>query len=121
MRAGLISASLFCLFGCSPAYLEQRTDEPQSAADVVRGADLTPRFPTPVRTGAASSNDGGFTLFGSSAPGAAAQTATAEAAAGNGNPPDGMSQTADGYTLNFDNSPIANVAKVVLGDILSLS
>ena len=46
MRAGLICAvSLLCLFGCAPAYLEQRTDEAQNAADVVRGADLRPRFP----------------------------------------------------------------------------
>src|SRR5436305_6974465 len=37
------------LAACAPAYLQQRTDEPQSAADVVRSADLTPRFPKPVR------------------------------------------------------------------------
>ena len=113
MRARLIcAASLVCLAGCTPAYLEQRTDGPQNAADMVRSADLRPRFPTPVReTGGGASQGGGFTLFGAASPApvgddvrSAGDVASAE--------------TADGYTLNFDNSPVANVAKVVLGDLL---
>ena len=70
MRAGWICAvSLVCLAGCSPAYLQSRTDEAQNAADVVRSADLRPRFPTPVRDGGgATPQGGGFTMFGASAP-----------------------------------------------------
>jgi general secretion pathway protein D len=115
MRARLICAiSLVCLAGCSPAYLEQRTDEAQNAADVVRSADLRPRFPAPVRDGGGeASQGGGFALFGSTAPPAAPEAARADA-------PEPAGETADGYTLNFDNSPVANVAKVVLGDILSV-
>jgi general secretion pathway protein D len=114
MRAIVICAvSLFLLTGCGPAYLDQRTDEAQNAADVVRAADLRPRFPTPARgAGGASTQGGGFALFGS-----APQTATAEAPV---DPPATPTDTSDGYTLNFDNSPVTNVAKVVLGDILSL-
>ena len=113
MRARFIcAASLVCLTGCTPAYLEQRTDGPQNAADVVRQADLRPRFPTPVHdNGGGGSKGGGFTLFGSADP---APTATE----GRGEASDAASETADGYTLNFDNSPVANVAKVVLGDLL---
>src|SRR5476651_1336824 len=81
MRAGLICAvSLLGLFGCAPTYLEQRTDEAQNAADVVRGADLRPRFPQAPRTSDAGAPSGGFTLFGSSAPAASAQAATANVA-----------------------------------------
>jgi general secretion pathway protein D len=116
MRAWLICAvSLVGLSACSPAYLEQRTDEAQNAADVVRAADLRPRFPTPVRgEETQGSRGGGFTVFGSSASQAAAEAPAAEA-------PSGAAEAGDGYTLNFEGAPVANVAKVVLGDILSLS
>jgi general secretion pathway protein D len=115
MRARLICAvSLACLAGCSPAYLQQRGDEAQNAADAVKAADLRPRFPAPVRaTGDGAAKGGGFTLFGAVDP----QAGDDVRAATN----DPAAETADGYTLNFDNSPVANVAKVVLGDILGLS
>ena len=110
----LCAASLLLLSGCSPAYLESRTDEAQSAADVVRSADLRPRFPTAVRsTGSGGAQGGGFTAFGSTTPSATADASAVDAG-------DAPLASADGYTLNFDNSPVANVAKVVLGDILSL-
>ena len=114
MRAWFICAASFvCLSACSPAYLQQRTDEAQNAADVVRGADLRPRFPTPAsNSDPAAAHGGGFTIFGSS------ETASAPAAP---EAPAGAKQAGDGYTLNFENTPVANVAKVVLGDILSLS
>ena len=117
MRAPWIGAvALLCLSGCSPAYLQTRTDEAQNAADVVRSADLRPRFPTPARESASTpSRSGGFTLFGSPAPPPQAEVPTADASAASGAAPVG-----NGYTLNFDNSPVANVAKVVLGDILSV-
>ena len=114
LRAGWIcGVSFVWLAGCAPTYLDNRTDEAQNAADVVRSADLRPRFPTPVGdSSGASPRGGGFTLFGSSAPAAVADP-----------PPGDVAEAAasgDGYTLNFDGSPVANVAKVVLGDILSL-
>jgi general secretion pathway protein D len=105
---------LLALAGCAPAYLEQRTDEPQNAADTVRAADLTPRFPTAaLQSSGGNVRSGGFLSFGSGAA-TVASNATAEASS------DTPLETADGYTLNFDNSPVANVAKAVLGDILSL-
>ena len=114
MRAGWICAvALACLTGCAPAYLETRKDEAQNAADVVRSADLRPQFPTPQRDkGDASSHSGGFSLFGATSP--------PPLDAPQGDAPEVAAATGDGYTLNFDASPVANVAKVVLGDILSL-
>jgi general secretion pathway protein D len=115
MRAVVICAiPLLLLAGCSPAYLQQRTDEAQNAADVVRGADLRPRFPTAVKTSESTpAQGGGFSLFGASAP--------APAAAAFADPAPGAVDSGDGYTLNFDNSPVANVVKVLLGDVLSLN
>ena len=43
-------ASLLALGACNTTYLEQRTDQPQNAADIVRATDLQPRFPKPTGT-----------------------------------------------------------------------
>ena len=43
---------------CNTTYLDQSKDEPQNAADIMRAADLRPRYPQPtasVDTGGASS------------------------------------------------------------------
>jgi general secretion pathway protein D len=66
-----------------------------------------------VREGSdGGSKGGGFLSFGAAEP-----TPGEDGRAAGADP---APETADGYTLNFDNSPIANVAKVVLGDILGL-
>jgi general secretion pathway protein D len=101
------------LAGCTTSYLEQRTDEPQNAADAVRSADLEPRYPHP--TGAAVDAGGasapkGFSFFGSPSP-TPPRAAPAET--------DGAASQ-EGYTLNFENAPVADVAKSVLGDSLGL-
>jgi general secretion pathway protein D len=116
MRAVVICAiPLLLLGGCSPAYLQQRTDEAQNAADVVRDADLRPRFPTAAKAnGSAPAQGGGFSIFGAAAPASAAVPAYAD-------PAPGAVDAGDGYTLNFDNSPVANVVKVLLGDVLSVN
>ena len=78
-----------------------------SASDAVHSADLSPRFPTggkTVDTGRATAP--ALTFFGTPAPDAVVEERAAEAK--------------DGFTLNFENSPVATVAKTVLGDILGL-
>ena len=111
--AGSVCAAVFfCLAGCSPAYLAQRSDEPQNAADVVRAADLRPRFPIPMHESDANVRKGsGFTVYGLAAAPTEENLTDARAAA---------AQTGEGFTLNFEGSPVTNVVKVVLGDILSL-
>jgi general secretion pathway protein D len=98
---------------CNTTYLEQSRNDPQNAADIMRATDLRPRFPqatATVDTGGASPPKA-FSFFGSPAP-----------------PPDttqssgsqDVEAAAGGYTLNFENAPIAQVAKSVLGDILGV-
>ncbi len=99
---------------CNTTYLDQSKDEPQNAADIMRAADLRPRYPQAtgtVDTGGASPPKA-FSFFGSSAPPLAAPQ---PAGSGEVEPTGG-----GGYTLNFENAPISQVAKSILGDILGV-
>jgi general secretion pathway protein D len=112
----LATAGLIALGACKTTYLEQPTDQPQNAADIVRAADLRPR--SPEQTGAidtgGTSSAKSFSFFGSATP---APTPAPNA------PAPGSQEVAaggEGYTLNFEDTPVANVAKSVLGDILGV-
>ena len=65
-RRLLWASVLVGLGGCNTTYLEQRTDQPQDAADIVRATDLQPRYPQStgtIDTGGASKAKS-FTFFG---------------------------------------------------------
>jgi len=112
----LATAGLIALGACKTTYLEQPTDQPQNAADIVRATDLRPRYPEQtgaIDTGGTSSAKS-FSFFGSATP---APTPAPNA------PAPGSQEVAAGggsYTLNFEDTPVANVAKSVLGDILGV-
>jgi general secretion pathway protein D len=103
--------------GCSEGVLEQRTDVPQDVTDVVKAADLRPRSPIAVAEPGAGAQPKGFSIFGSAEP---AQTATAYASTADGDVGAVQADPKDGFTLNFESAPVANVAKAVLGDILGV-
>ena len=74
---------------------------------------LQPRFAKSVPDAdAGASQYKGFSFFGSSSPPSDPPRQEEEARA----EPDAK----DGFTLNFENSPVSNVAKVVLGDIMGV-
>jgi general secretion pathway protein D len=109
----LATAGTLLVGACNTTYLEQSKDEPQNAADIMRATDLRPRFPqatATVDTGGANPPKA-FSFFGSPAPppdtGQSSGSQDSEAVAG-------------GYTLNFENAQISQVAKSVLGDILGV-
>ncbi|MGO9741618.1 MAG: hypothetical protein ACLPN5_08940, partial [Roseiarcus sp.] len=109
-----------CLAACSPGVLEERQDGPQNAADAIRSADLSARSPTAASAAAApASGSRGFSIFGASEPakGAAPQKVSADATGAVETPP-GVNSDPGGFTLNFENGPIATVVKAVLGDTL---
>jgi general secretion pathway protein D len=105
-----------CLLAAATAACNVLTNEDQrrepDVFDKVRAIDLLPRFPAP--TGTASTGNGA---------GVRAQTYL-----GDGTQPRDVSHIAgaemapggEGYELNFENTPVTGVAKVVLGDILQL-
>ena len=107
------AACALALAGCSPVALEERTDEAPNAADAVRNANLQPRFPKAVSDGGAPSQEfKGFSFFASTDP--------ATSTSGKTDAPAAAPSSQDGFTLNFENTPVANVAKAVLGDSLGL-
>jgi general secretion pathway protein D len=128
----LANVGLLLLGACNTTYLEQSKDEPQNAADIMRAADLRPRYPQPtgtVDTGGASPPKA-FSFFGLPVPPpAAAQPSVSRdvealaPAPADPTLPSGSRDAAGGaggYTLNFDNAPVSQVAKSVLGDILNV-
>jgi general secretion pathway protein D len=115
----LVAAAAWSLNACSPGLLEERHDGPQDAADAVRAANLQPRFPSaPPPTQGVSAPWHGFSIFGSDSA-ATAKSSDPSAASAGGGPP-GAVEVDDGVTLNFENTPISSVAKVVLGDIMGV-
>jgi general secretion pathway protein D len=98
---------------CNLLSNEDQRREPD-VFDKVRSIDLLPRFPKPTGTTSTGSGNG---VGPATYPG----TGTAVAVSDVSNVV-GAQQSAggDGYELNFENTPVTGVAKVVLGDILQL-
>ena len=128
----LANAGLLLLGACNTTYLEQSKDEPQNAADITRAADLRPRYPQStgtVDTGGASPPKA-FSFFGLPVPPPAAPQPSGSRdvealapAPADPTLPSGSRDAAGGaagYTLNFENAPVSQVAKSVLGDILNV-
>ena len=120
----LATIGVLLVGACNTTYLEQGRDEPQNAADIMRAADLRPRYPQPtgtVDTGGASPPKA-FSFFGLPAPPPTTPQPSGsrdvEASGAGGNT---VNEAAGGgYTLNFENAPISQVAKSVLGDVLGV-
>ena len=112
-RLAFVALTFPILSSCGTSYLEQSKDQPPDATDVVRSTDLQPRFVKPTSGGEPSApQPRGFSFFGSGS------QAPEPVRAADGVQPD--VEGGDGFTLNFDNSPVSNVAKAVLGDILGV-
>jgi general secretion pathway protein D len=107
--AGTILAA--CSIGGFDARPDPKDNHPPDVMDHVRSLDLLPRFPkngdsaaTPNTANAARPG-----VFAGAGEVTVAQPLQRDAA------PSG-----DGYDLNFENAPVATVAKVILGDILGV-
>jgi general secretion pathway protein D len=79
--------------------------------DKVRSIDLLPRYPNQLPQRQLSTGPKAKTAIYAADPGDDTPTAVSAQAA---------TTSADRFELNFDNSPIASVAKIVLGDILGV-
>ncbi|MHC2467620.1 type II secretion system secretin GspD [Bradyrhizobium embrapense] len=115
IRGGLAAifalTSLGLLASCNSATVGESVDASQvDVTDKVRSLDLLPRQPQPVGGLAAAGGSQGGSVRAAMYEGSDV-TAVADARpqpASNGN----------GFDLNFESTPVATVAKVVLGDIL---
>ena len=105
----LIALGVLWLGGCVQTASDVASKDPPNAYDAIRSADLQPRFPEAARNGDAAGggrSPGPVSYFGNPV-----EAAVKAAPASDGT---------DGFALNFENTPVATVAKVVLGDILGL-
>jgi general secretion pathway protein D len=108
--AALFATAAIGLAACNALTNSNEGPRPPDAFERVRGIDLTPRFPQATD--------------GSSAIG----ERTPQAATYPGNASDGvqtiegaqLAPSGEGYELNFENTPVTTVAKVILGDILGV-
>src|SRR5580698_9725987 len=107
----LVALAIISLGGClQTAFETAPSKDPPNAYDAVRSADLQPRFPEATR----NANTGGAEPKGVSYYGAPVEALVATA------PDTSEHDGAGGFALNFENTPVATVAKVVLGDILNV-
>ena len=107
-----IILSIGLLASCNSVTTGSTTDGAQiDVLDKVRSLDLLPRQPQPANAATSGSGQGG-----SSRP---AMYEGAEVTTVSDERPQ-PSTSGNGFDLNFENSPIATVAKVVLGDILGV-
>ena len=109
--AALLALSFALLGACSPLPFWNDVQHKPDVSDNIRNQDLLPRFP---QGGGQSGQSGTAT--------AKPQVFTAEEVSPIEAPPPQPQPTTNGqgYELNFENAPIASVAKTVLGDILKV-
>jgi general secretion pathway protein D len=109
--AALLAPSLALLGACTPLPFWNDVQHKPDVSDNIRDQDLLPRFP---QGGGSSGQSGAVT--------AKPQIFTAEGVSPIEAPPPQPQPTTNGqgYELNFENAPIASVAKTVLGDILKV-
>jgi general secretion pathway protein D len=107
----LAALAILSLGGCLQAAFDPGpSKDPPNAYDAIRSTDLQPRFPEATR----NANTGGPEPKGVSYYGAPVEALAAPA------PDTPEHDGAGGFALNFENTPVATVAKVVLGDILNV-
>ena len=103
-----VALAIVSLGGClQTAFDAAPSKDPPNAYDAVRSADLQPRLLEATR----NANTGGAEPKGVSYYGAPVEAVANPAPEHDG---------AGGFALNFENTPVATVAKVVLGDILNV-
>jgi general secretion pathway protein D len=105
------------LSACNFATLREEEVRSPDVMDRVRSLDLSPRFPRAAEpAGNPADRRRPIVVEGGKAPSEATEAqAQAQALA-----QAGATASGSGYDLNFENTPVTNVAKVVLGDILGV-
>jgi len=104
VAAGLVLA---LLAGCDPVLLGESRQHLPDPYDAVQNTDLTPRFPEQLgQTTAPQKRTAGASFYGREA---VMDSPAAKPA-----------DTGEGYELNFENTAVTTVAKVILGDILGV-
>jgi general secretion pathway protein D len=106
-----VALAIASLTACSHVPVGEGDSHTPDVFDKVRNIDLMPRFPLPMGAGGETS---GMAVRAQVYPGDPAPAIEAPP------PQEQVTRNGQGYQLNFENTPVASVAKVVLGDLLSV-
>ena len=101
-----------CLAACNLVTLNDTESYPPDVFDRVRSVDLLPRSPVAQEPNANAQDRRRPAVYTTEAVTALAASDTRGATR--------AAEGGEGYELNFENTPVTNVAKVVLGDILGV-
>lgn len=112
LSAALVLFACWMLAACSSPPVGEVGVEAPDALDRVRGIDLQPRFPRSTETVSTATAGGERPLVYYGSGGAQAPRSEVSPGRGRGG--------GEGVELNFENTPVTTVAKVILGDILGL-
>jgi general secretion pathway protein D len=105
VAAGLVFG---LLTGCYPLSSGESRPHMPDPFDTVLSTNLDPRYPQPIeQSNSPTKKAAGASFYGH------------EAAAPNA-PATPVSESGEGYELNFENAPVTTVAKLILGDILGV-
>lgn len=110
----LVVVAATVLAACSISTISQDDTRPPDVFDRVRSLDLLPRNPRPVESASAVADDRRAVEYDTTSASAATETRVTPG------PSAQRTANGEGYELNFENTPLTNVAKVVLGDILGI-
>jgi general secretion pathway protein D len=112
---------LSCLSGCIQTASDLGSKDPPNAYDAIKSADLRPRFPeaTPSAN-AVGATPAPASYYGTPADPAGTPVEVVGTPVSAVDDPPPVHDGAEVFALNFENTPVATVAKVVLGDILNV-
>jgi general secretion pathway protein D len=115
VRAAVFAVMSIALTSCNPATLSSDDRNDVEVLDKVRSLDLLPRYPKQVGTEEPAAKRAHAAVYTGSV------TTVSEETNEMPSQTQTVSQTqavGDGFDLNFENTPVTTVAKVVIGDIL---
>jgi general secretion pathway protein D len=116
--SALLWAFLAGLGSCTNLPIVTEDAKAPDVFDRIRALDLLPRQPLPVDQNAQIGGNRGKPVLFTGVVVPAAEARGRQAGGADGADNTGATGRGNGYELNFENTPIAMVAKAVLGDIL---
>jgi general secretion pathway protein D len=124
LRAGarglLWALALAALGSCTNLPVATEDAKTPDVFDRIRALDILPRSPQPVDNGPNGAQRAKPMIYTGSLPPSDATGAVASMGSGIGGGIGGGAGGGEGYELNFENTPITQVAKAVLGDIMGV-
>jgi general secretion pathway protein D len=116
----LWALALAALGSCTNLPVATEDAKTPDVFDRIRALDILPRSPQPVENGPNNAQRAKPMIYTGSLPPSDATGAVASMSSGAGSGIGGGAGGGEGYELNFENTPITQVAKAVLGDIMGV-